>query len=118
MIFSFNNTNRVRTETLMKADAFENGFKRAFFENASFWKCSSSYVDRWKRSLVRKRHIVSFPSALSGVLAWTIGENASKRLRFQFGQTGENKAKSGLGLNILHRFDWDENEYILYFLKR
>ena len=64
-----------------------------------------------------ERHIVLFPSALSGVLAWTIGENAWKSLRFQFGRTGENKAKTGLGLNILRRFGWDENEYILYFLK-
>ena len=34
------------------------------FENASVWKCSSSYVDRWKRSLVRAPYCVVSVSAL------------------------------------------------------
>jgi len=46
----------------------------------------------------KKRHILSLPSAFSGVLVWTIEENASKSMQFSTGNallwTGENKTKT------------------------
>ena len=53
-------------------------------ENSSFWKRSLSSVDEgfWKRCL-EKRHTLSFPSVLSGVLVWTIGENVLESMHFR-----------------------------------
>ena len=66
-------------KTLMKTEAFENGFK-----SGAFWQRSVSSLDAskeggfWLKTMPRRRHILSFPSTFSGVLVWTIGENISK----------------------------------------
>jgi hypothetical protein len=82
----------------MKTEASENGFKSGVlktyrFENAPFLVWTGENGGFWKRWR-KKRHILSLPSAFSGVLVWTIGENAS------------------MGENILLRFGWDENGYL------
>ena len=55
-------------------------------ENGGFWISKTHRLGEnqgfWKRYR-EKRHILSFPSAFSAVLVWTIGENASKSMRFR-----------------------------------
>ena len=93
----------MKTEAF-KVEPFENAPSLLFIgENGGFWK-------RYRK----KGHFLSFPSAFSGVLVWTIGQNVSKSMRFRMktNECGQEKKKRNASVvdNILLRLSWDENK--------